>query len=49
MKGAQEFIAVIDARERALAEALFAAGHGADDASMAWALAGLTSATPARA
>jgi len=49
MKGAQEFIAVIDARERALAEALFAAGHGADDASMARALAGLTSATPARA
>jgi hypothetical protein len=48
MKGAQEFIAVIDSRERALAAALFAAhpsGRG-DDSSMDRALAGLAP-TPA--
>jgi len=43
MKGAQEFIAFIDARERALADALFSAGKGgvAGDTSMERALAGL--------
>jgi len=43
MKGADEFIALIDSRERALADALFAAGHaGSGDASsMDRALAGL--------
>jgi hypothetical protein len=48
MKGAQEFITVIEARERALADALFAAGPSANDASMARALAGLTPATTDR-
>lgn len=48
MKGAQEFIAVIDARERALADALFAAGPSANNASVARALAGLAPATTDR-
>ena len=41
MKGAQEFIALIDARERAVAASLFAAGHGAGDPSMQRVLAEL--------
>jgi hypothetical protein len=43
MKGAQEFIALIDSRERALAAALFAAGRSGsgDDGSMDRALAAL--------
>ena len=43
MKGAEEFIALIDSRERALADALFAAGQtGSGNASsMDRALAGL--------
>ena len=41
MKGAQEFIALIDSRERALAASLFAAGRSDGDASMERALAGL--------
>ena len=47
MKGAQEFIALIGSRERALAAALFAAGRGeaAGASSMEAALAGLPAAT----
>jgi hypothetical protein len=42
MKGADEFIALVDSREHALAAALFAAGSGSlGEASMAQALAGL--------
>ena len=44
MKGADEFIALIDARERALAAALFAAGRGGKEASTDAALAALPSA-----
>ena len=45
MKGAQDFIALIDARERALAASLFAAGRGAGDPSMQRVLADLTTPT----
>jgi hypothetical protein len=41
MKGAEEFIALIDSRERALADALFAAKGGDGGASTARALASL--------
>ena len=41
MKGAQDFIALIDARERALAASLFAAGRSAGDPSMQRVLAEL--------
>ena len=48
MKGAQEFIALIDARERALAASLFAAGRSAGDPSMKQLLADLTTPTADR-
>ena len=48
MKGAQEFIALIDSRERALAASLFAAGRGDGDSSLAHALAGLVPTTADR-
>jgi hypothetical protein len=47
MKGAQEFIALIDSRERTLADALFSA-RGDSDASMARALASLAPANADR-
>ena len=49
MKGAQEVIALIDSRERALAASLFAAGRSDSDSSLAHALAGLASTTADRA
>ena len=49
MKGAQEFIAMIDSRERALAASLFAAGRSDGDFSLAHALAGLAPTTADRA
>ena len=48
MKGAQDFIALIDARERALAASLFAAGRSAGDPSMQRVLADLTTPTADR-
>ena len=48
MKGAQEFIAVIDSRERALADALFAARLDDDGSSMVRALASLAPTTSDR-
>ncbi len=49
MKGAQEFIAMIDSRERALAASLFVAGRSDGDSSLAHALAGLAPMTADRA
>jgi len=46
MKGADEFIALVAAREREVAAALFAAGSGGADASLDRALAALPAAGP---
>jgi len=48
MKGAHEFIALIDWRERALAASLFAAGRGDGESSLELALASLAPTTSDR-